>query len=164
VIEIINKLHCGSAFDFEQIVADPNAPNGIKEGWAVVHACKEPYHRKLLGYTGRGAPKDNPEYQLARRDTRLYMNIVDTPDPRFFSEEVFRKALEFIDNQMIVNNVLVHCNEGCSRGPSIVLLYLRRFTSLIHDTDFDTAVEWFKTKYPQYDPAAGIKGFLRANW
>lgn len=28
-----------------------------KSGWATVHACKEPYHRRALGYSGRSAQR-----------------------------------------------------------------------------------------------------------
>jgi hypothetical protein len=49
MIEIHPNLYIGHQGDYEYQVKG-------QDGWAVVHACKEPYHRQLLGYTSRGAP------------------------------------------------------------------------------------------------------------
>ena len=70
------NLYVGHQGDYEHQVKG-------QEGWAVVHACKEPYHRQLLGYATRGAPKDDPEYYFAERGSRLYLNLVDAPDPAY---------------------------------------------------------------------------------
>ncbi len=93
------------------------------------------------------------------------MNIVDTPDPRFFSGWMIDQATKFISEQRVPssNKVLVHCNEGCSRGPSIALYYLRNYTAGTPD-NFEDAVKWFTEKYPKYNPASGIRGFVEANW
>lgn len=40
--EIIKNLYIGNADDYEQYVKG-------KDDWSIVHACKEPYHRKALG-------------------------------------------------------------------------------------------------------------------
>ena len=53
--EVYKNLFVGSQFDYE---CNPK----MFDDWFVVHACKEPYHRKALGYTGRSAPKDDPRY------------------------------------------------------------------------------------------------------
>ena len=50
--EIHPNLHIGSQDDYENIVKH-------QDGWFVIHACKEPYHRQTLGYTGRSAPKEH---------------------------------------------------------------------------------------------------------
>ena len=52
-----------------------------QEGWLVVHACKELYHRRELGYRSNGAPKKHPEYLMARRENRLILDLVDAPNP-----------------------------------------------------------------------------------
>lgn len=161
------KLFCGDAKDFEFELSDKDQPPyGIKEGWSVVHACKEPYHRSLLGYTGRGAPKEHPEYAMAQRDKRLYLNIVDTPDKRFFSRTTIQAAIDFVREQLKAGqSVLVHCNEGHSRGPSITMLYLAAYTSFFKDRATLVSVEKeFKTHYPPYCPAPGIRGHLEENW
>lgn len=157
MIEIYQNLWIGTESDFE------NEVNG-KPGWVVVHACKEPYHRKLLGYTGRGAPKDHPEYLMARRGNRLYLNLVDVANPAFFDKSIIDASLEFIHQGLKDNmKVLVHCNLGESRSPSIGMLYLAVYTDKIPKS-FEEAETVFRQIYPNYNPGFGIRGFLMLNW
>lgn len=113
MIEVHPKLFVGNQDDYDYNVSR-------QTGWATVHACKEPYHRQALGYSGRGAPKTHPEYLIARRGNRLILNMVDTDNPLFFDKGMIGQALDFIaqkrSNEL---NVLVHCNQGKSRGPSL---------------------------------------------
>jgi hypothetical protein len=67
----------GDQSDFESIMPQ-------LDGWAVVHPFKEPYHRQALGYTGRAAARNHPEYLVARRGLRLILNMVDVDNPAFF--------------------------------------------------------------------------------
>lgn len=54
------------------------------DDWYVVHACKESYRRKALGYTGRSAPKDSPYYLfLYDKNAHLILNMVDTDSADF---------------------------------------------------------------------------------
>lgn len=63
MIEVAKNLFVGNQNDYENLVK-------LRNDFSVVHACKEPYHRKVLGYSGRGAPKNHPEYLIARRGDR----------------------------------------------------------------------------------------------
>lgn len=135
-----------------------------KLGWTVVHACKEPYHRQLLGYTGRGAPKDSPEYLYACRADRLYLNLVDADDPAYIPNEIIRTAIAFINEAIMTNkNCLVHCNLGESRSPSIGLLYLASIGAIPNKSLIDAEVAFIE-RYPSYNPKAGMRGFLLAHW
>ena len=135
------------------------------DGWSIVHACKEPYHRNLLGYSGRGAPKDHPEYFFAKRGNRLFLNLVDSPDPNFIPKKIIDKALDFIKEKLESGNkVLVHCNLGESRSPSIGLLYLAKYTDRIRHGSFSDAEEDFRKIYPGYAPKRGMRGFLNKYW
>lgn len=68
--EITKNLFIGSQEDYEQDVK-------FQPDWFVIHACKEPYHRQALGYTGRAAANTHPEYLIAERENRLILNLVD---------------------------------------------------------------------------------------
>ncbi len=57
MIEVYKNLFIGNENDFEQRVK-----NQLE--WRVVHACKHPYHKNLLGYTCKAAPKNHPEYLI----------------------------------------------------------------------------------------------------
>lgn len=158
MIEIHPNLFIGNEYDYESQVR--NEP-----GWCVVHACKEPYHRQALGYTQRAAPKNHPEYLIARRGNRLVLNLVDAPDPAYIPKEIIDAALAFIDDNLKSGSkVLVHCNEGCSRSAGIGLLYLARFTEKVPKGSFFEAEEVYRSIYPPYSPKSGIRGFMITNW
>jgi len=158
--EVYKNLFCGN--QNEQLISYNSDP--LKEEWAIVHACKEPFHRQFVGYTGRGCPKDNPEYLWAERGNRLALNIVDAPDPKFFAKEMIDKGLDFIGQKLNEGRkVLAHCNEGMSRSPSICLLYLIKHGIIKGDTLEDCEAEFMKV-YPEYNPGAGMRGFVKQNW
>lgn len=157
MIEIYPNLFIGTVDDYEFLVKG-------QEGWSVVHACKEPYHRRELGYTTNGAPKGHPEYLIARRGNRLILNLVDAPNPAYIPKEIINAALDFIYQGLRDGRkVLVHCNLGESRSPSIGLLYLAAHTEKL-SKEFTTAENEFRQIYPLYNPGAGMKGFLVKNW
>ena len=85
MIKVLSNLFVGSQ--------DDEAAIRGQSGWFVVHACKEPYHRQALGYSGRGAPKDHPEYLTARRTGCLILNLVDVNDANFIAQEIIDAAL-----------------------------------------------------------------------
>lgn len=157
MIQIHPNLHIGNEQDYEfQVKHQPE--------WFVVHACKEPYHRQLPGYSGRGAPKGHREYLLARRGNRLFLNLVDTEDPAYVSPEIINASLSFIhEAQMDQKPCLVHCNQGESRSPSIGLLYMAS-QNLISNSDLISAEQDFRTLYPAYNPKGGMRGFMLNNW
>jgi hypothetical protein len=158
MIEVAPSLFIGDENDYELAVRH-------QAGWCIVHACKEPYHRQALGYQGRGAPKEHPEYLIAKRGNRLILNLVDAPSPAFFSTEIFDVALDFIDDALKAgNNVLVHCNEGFSRGPSVGLLFLAARLKTIPSSTFEEAEAAFIQLYPTYAPKPGVRGFMQLNW
>ena len=157
MIEIYPKLFVGNADDYEFQVKG-------QSDWMVVHACKEPYHRRELGYTLRGAPKNHPEYLIARRGNRLILNLVDTNDPNYIPKEIIDAALDFIKNGLNGSRkILVHCNKGESRSPSIGMLYLAIYTDKL-SKEFAVAEQGFRQIYPLYNPSLGIRGFLTKNW
>lgn len=157
MLEISNNLYVGNQLDYETEVKE-------RFGWAVVHACKEPYHRQLLGYLTRGAPVGHPEYFFAEREDKLYLNLVDAPNPAYIPVEIIDKALDYVTVKLDEGKkVLVHCNQGMSRAAIIGLLYLAQngaYTNL----DFDRAEEEFIKVYPEYNPANGVRGFAKQNW
>ncbi len=156
MVEIARNLFIGNQDDYEFKVKEDG-------GWSVVHACKEPYHRNLLGYTGRGAPKGHPEYLLAKRESRLYLNIVDVESPDYIAKEIIDAALEFIKEALDNNKkCLVHCNQGESRSPSIGFLYLAVTGAL--PKDYNNAEIEFRKIYPLYNPKNGVRGFIKNNW
>ena len=146
MIEIHPGLFIGDENDCEKIV-------GPQDGWRIVHACKEPYHRRLLGYSGRGAPKTHPEYLMAKRGNTLVLNLVDAADPAYIRKEIIDAALDFIHTGLQAGDrVFVHCNLGESRSPSIGLLYLAVYTDNLPRGSLIDAETEFRKLYPDYSP------------
>lgn len=155
--EIHKNLYVGNETDYEYKVKN-------QEGWCVIHACKEPYHRQELGYSGRGAPKGHPEYLMAKRENRLILNLVDAENPAYIAKEIIDQALQFIDQSLNTGrNVLVHCNQGMSRSPGIGLLYLAK-EGIINNNSFEAALAEFEEIYPGINMAGGMRGYLEGNW
>ena len=160
--EVFPRLFVGNQMDYENVVRLIDTP---KPGWAVVHACKEPYHRQALGYTGRGAPKEHEEYLFAFRGDRLCLNLVDVDSIDYVNKVLIEAALRFIGQSLDEGKkVLVHCNQGQSRGPSIALLYLGTVDPDFKGLGAADAMLKFQGIYPQYEPANGIAEDLIRNW
>jgi hypothetical protein len=156
MIEVFKNLFVGAQ-------EDEMAVRG-HSGWYVIHACKEPYHRQALGYTGRGAPKEHPKYLVAAREGRLILNLVDVDNVAYIPAEIIDAALMAIHQNIGSSRVLVHCNQGLSRSPAIALLYMARFTDRFRSMDHGTAVQQFRWMYPAYAPAGGVAEFVRRHW
>jgi len=158
MLEVYPDLFVGSRNDYERMVSG-------QAGWAIVHACKEPYHRQAVGYRLWNAARSHPEYLVARRENRLMLCLLDLPVPWFIKKEMIVQALDFI-NEMRAGGlkVLVHCRMGPSRSPSITLLYLATRLGVLTRVSFEAAEEEFRRVYPLYRPSRGIRVHVRRCW
>lgn len=156
MIEVATNLYVGSQPDEASIRG--------QNGWYVIHACKEPYHRQALGYSGRGAPRNHPEYLIAVRPSRLILNLVDVDNVAYIPPEIIDAALAAIHQNISSSKILVHCNQGLSRSPTIAFLYLAKHTDKFRAMDWASAVAEFRKAYPAYSPAAGMTQYIQLNW
>ncbi|MDA3816448.1 MAG: dual specificity protein phosphatase [Prolixibacteraceae bacterium] len=139
--EIDKNIYVGNLIDYDT--------HQYNTDFCFVQACKEPCHRKALVYSGRTADKNHPEYLIAYRERRIILNMIDPPTGKYFENILFEKSLEFIDEHL--NNgkeILIHCNQGVSRSPSIGLLYLAT-KNKIRNKNFEIAKEDFKKNLPE---------------
>lgn len=149
-------------------VGDLNDYNSIdKNDWAIVHACKDPSHKELVGYSGN-LPPSHPDYSLKEVDNRLALNIVDMPNFSINYAEhhknIFIYTIDFIDRKISKGeNVLIHCNLGESRSPSIAMIYLASKGFFDYKNFLETEKE-FKLLYPKYNPKGGIRGNIEYAW
>ncbi len=158
MIQITSHLHVGGDGDYEAAAA---------QGWAIVSAAKEPHHRAALGYTGKGAPADHPEYRAALRGNHLILNWVDGVLAQFYRREELLLAAGFLQSHLgpyslQATQVLIHCNQGQSRAPSLALYWLH-----LTDPDYihhEPAEARFRELYPPYSPADGIREFIKSQW
>jgi hypothetical protein len=131
--------------------------------FSVVHACKSPCHQQSVGYKG-SLPPLHPNYLILRRPYDLYLNIIDPPVP-LFKIETFLELLQFArEHYDGGGSLLIHCNQGESRAPTLALLFLAKHLGVIPNSSFSAAKEVFTSLYSGYRPGTGIQQFLAANW
>jgi hypothetical protein len=133
-----------------------------RDDWAVVHACKSPCHQRVLGYKG-SLPKDHPNYLICERGNHLFLNIIDPNEP-LFMPPLFVASLDFIEKHISKRKVMIHCNEGLSRSPSLDLLYLAKRASVIDNESYVAAARDFIKLFPSYRPQRGIALYLKLHW
>lgn len=131
--------------------------------WVIVHACKHRCHQNAVGYSG-SLPSNHPHYLALGEESDLYLNMIDPPQP-LFPDELFTRAMDFMARHYNDGkNVLVHCNQGRSRAPSLVLLFLAGVTEQLPLSSYTEARTAFEKLYPAYDPGKGIQIKLKRNW
>lgn len=130
---------------------------------AVVHACKSPCHQRAVGYRGN-LPPTHPNYLVLRHAYDLYLNIIDPPVP-LFRLETFAYFLEFAAAHYNSGaELLIHCNQGESRAPSLALLFLAKRLNAIPGGSFSDAKRAFSALYSNFRPGLGIERFLSEQW
>lgn len=129
---------------------------------AIVHACKEPCHRHAVGYQDRSLDSSHLHYLSLEKAHHLYLNMIDPPAP-LFKPESFTLFFEFVDREITQRPVLIHCNKGESRAPSLTLLYMAKRLGLLPNESYQAAAAAFSAQYP-YKPGKGIATYLGKNW
>lgn len=121
-----------------------------KQDFAVVHACKSCFFESI--------PYD---YLINRKGKDLFLNLVDAPKliPKY-NTPIIHAVLNFMNEN---SPVLIHCNKGESRSPSIAMLYMA-IKGYIPNETYGTAYEAFKDLYPPFCPNKGITKYLLSNW
>lgn len=154
--EVLPRLYVGDDQVYERLKDKP--------GWSYLRCCKYKAggHQQTLGYHTLGAPA-GPEYLVVRRGNLMALNLLDLDDPNYIDPGMVDSGLSFIGERLADGDkVLVACNAGHSRGPSIALLFMRSVGEMPYN--FGMSIKFFRTLYPQYDPASGIRQYLRSHW
>lgn len=130
---------------------------------SVVHACKSPCHQRAVGYRG-SLLKTHPNYLSLVTGNNLFLNIIDPPKP-LFPDELFKVFLNFSRNQWNSGaTILIHCNQGESRAPSLALVFLAKHIKAISNESYDAACADFTKLFPSYTPGTGIQLYLTSRW
>ena len=153
--EIYTSLFIGDDADCNACLANPE--------FAIVHACKSCY-QKALNYSG-ALSQIHPNYLIYEHEANLYLNLVDMPNELLpeFAHPIFKHAMGFIDREIKTKKVLIHCNFGSSRSPSLGLTYLA-ITGVISKNSFQAAGNDFLGRYPRYAPGTGIMFYMKRHW
>jgi predicted protein tyrosine phosphatase len=130
---------------------------------AVVHACKSPCHQRGVGYTGN-LQKTHPNYLTLTRGNDLFLNIIDPPIP-LFPDELFAVFLSFAREKWDAGlQLLIHCNKGESRAPSLGLVFLAKHIRALPNGSYAEAKREFVKRFPNYTPGKGIETYLTNKW
>ena len=133
-----------------------------EDRWSVLSAAKDPWHRQMVGYVTKSAP-EGPERLVARRGNHMALNLIDVRElgpggHHYIPDEVIEAAMGFISERLKAGDrVLVHCNRGQSRAPSLALLWMWREGFLSRECP----VPMFAQIYEKFLPSAGLKEYLR---
>ncbi len=125
------------------------------------------YHYRAHRWSSGSKYQTNPCYVLCKENLKvLSVNWVDGPaayfDYRGQGVATFNEVLRFI--KRCEGNVLIVCDQGMSRSPSMALLYLSKVTQELPHEDFSAARREFKKLYPRYQPGSGITEFITKHW
>lgn len=153
--EIYTNLFIGNDVDCATYVKNSE--------YSIIHVCKT-CHQRAVGYKG-SLPSTHPNYLIYENDTHLFLNMVDMPTeflPKF-TNPILNCAISFIKREIRNKKILIHCNIGQSRSPSIGLIYLA-INGIISNNTFNTAMEEFRKLYPEYMPGTGIMLYMQHNW
>lgn len=130
------------------------------DGWAVVHACRHPCYRTAAARLADAEARDSALVYGAN----LYLDLIDPPLP-LFDLAPFVAFLDFAGRHwQRGEHLLIHCNLGSSRAPSLAVLFLAKGLGALPVATYELAAEAFRRLLPGYAPAAGIRSFLSARW
>lgn len=135
----------------------------INSEFKVIHACKT-CHQKGVGYSGN-LSQSHPNYLIFLRNNNLYLNMVDMDRELLpkFTHPMVKIAMDFISENISKSKILIHCNQGESRAPSLGLIYLAK-NNIINSDSYFEATKDFVSIYPNYNPGIGIRLYLNKNW
>lgn len=155
--KIIDRLYVGD---------QEGVPEAENRGYSILAACKDgspDCHRAVLGYTTLGAPK-NEDYYFYRSDKRhMALNLIDVDDPEMIPRKTIDEGLRFMKEQYDASKtVFSHCIAGHSRGPTMMLMFLRAIGEM--PEGFVMAEKKFRALYPPYDPGVGMRSHARERW
>jgi hypothetical protein len=157
MIEITDNLYVGSLLDLR---------NFSLEDDAIVHATQTP-HYQIMGWnwTTNKPNKNHLNYIIWEKNNRLSLNWVDGPAHLYKWSGIgtFIKVLDFIDYWIENRKILIHCNQGISRSPTLGLLYLAKRRKIVPNDTFHSAKKEFLNIYPMYNPS-GISDFVNQHW
>ncbi|MGB3751093.1 MAG: dual specificity protein phosphatase family protein [Arcobacteraceae bacterium] len=120
-------------------------------------------HQSQVGWSGKGCNKNNPHYLYKEEEDAIYLNMIDTNDPKYVNDEMIDVALRFIKRHLENDeSVFVYCSLGESRSPSIALMYMLENALIDKESDI---FDYFRDNfYKNYLPKTGNKEYIIKRW
>jgi hypothetical protein len=93
----------------------------------------------------------------------MALNLIDIEDPEMIPTEVIDAGLRFMKERYDAGDkVFSHCIAGHSRGPTMMLMFLRTIGEM--GDSFLGAERKFHSLYQDYDPGKGLRQHARSRW
>lgn len=128
--------------------------------------AKNPFHKQIVGYE-KNCPKEHKNYLYAYSDdgNALALNMIDAKDKKYFSDKMILEGLDFIEHELNKgNSVVVVCNQGESRSPTMCLLYLMLHGDFEKTMTHSEIFTRFKEMCPCWKPNKGISDYTIDFW
>lgn len=137
---------------------------------SILHCAQDPWFEQarttytLLWKNGIPGEMVPPKYvgqnAIRAKYNELALNMVDADKVGYFPDEMINAGLDFITERFAEGDpVLVHCNMGISRSPSMAFLWM--FEHGFLDDEFRYAVPQFKEIYRDWCPGSGVWNYLK---
>lgn len=141
-------------------------PDGLPD-WSYVSATQT-VHYPLLGWDRKFNKPDqqHPNYIILEKEHHLSLNWVDGAARLYewSGPATFERVLDFTERELADGrNVLIRCDQGYSRSPSLALLYMAKRLNLLPAESFPAARAAFVEIYPGYQPG-GIAEYIDRVW
>lgn len=75
----------------------------------------------------------------------------------------FDSFFAFVDKHIEEREVVIHCNQGESRAPSLALLYAAKRSERFPNESYALAARAFQAEFV-YNPGRGIHSWLATHW
>ncbi|MGL4524293.1 MAG: dual specificity protein phosphatase family protein [Spirochaetia bacterium] len=145
--QVHTNFFIGNDHDCARVKNDPH--------WVTVHACQSCYDGAIITDTSRTL--------FFEKSCDLYLDLLDIQDIlKKDTHPMVVAAFNFIDIHIEDKNVLIHCNFGASRSPSIAFLYLCKKGVL--QGSYLRAMDQFLRLYPSYHPGSGMARYCQEYW
>ena len=141
-----------------------SAADTYKFSGSILHCARDPWFVNAANNAKICKTNPQPECNgtvIRMAYNEMSLNLVDSSNVKYFNDVTIDPGLNFITHRMSEGDaVLVHCNLGISRSPSIALLWMWEHGYL--DKEFRYALPQFKELYPAYQPGNGVWQYLKA--
>lgn len=156
-----HELYYGSSEDYDFV----RTSKFFAKDYATLLCAKNPYHKEIVGYEGN-LSRIHPNYLVVENPEQhiMALNMIDAPEKQYFSDEMVLAGIDFIGQQLNERNVLVVCNKGVSRSPTMCLMYLMAHGDFEKDQTHVQVFDSFRLNAVNWEPNTGILQYCIEFW
>lgn len=156
-----HELYYGSSEDYEFV----RTSKFFAKDYATLLCAKNPYHKEIVGYDGN-LSRMHPNYLVVEKLEQhiMALNMIDAPEKQYFSDDMILSGIDFIGKELEHRDVLVVCNKGASRSPTMCLMYMMLHGDIPKDSSHSQIFGQFEAIAPTWRPNKGMLEYLVEFW